>query len=196
VVAAVWLDERGAEHLASLGVRDSKNLSDKRCQELANAIREVCRGSYKEVEILPERYNTLYGEFKRERKTLNHLLAWGHARALESLLQHRESDHAIADQFGDEGYIHSKLMERGKKLKLVQMPKAERHLAVAAASVLARDRFLFRLQEASRKLGITLPKGASPSAVEAARKLVSRDGKGSLKCFAKLHFKTTRQVLE
>ena len=35
-------------------------------------------------------------------------------------LERRDSKHAVADQFGDESYIRSKLMERGASLELLQ----------------------------------------------------------------------------
>jgi len=85
-------------------VKDSKLLSDKRCRELAHQIRDLCRGKFTEVEIPPERYNELYERFRKEGKNLNHLLAWGHARAIENLLSNYPCGYAIADQFGDENY--------------------------------------------------------------------------------------------
>jgi ribonuclease HIII len=155
----------------------------------------MCPGKYQVVEISPERYNQLQAQLVREKKNLNHLLAWGHARAIESLLNRYHCDQAIADQFGDEKYIESKLMERGKSLKLLQTPKAERFIAVAAASVLARDHFLSRLAELSKEAGVTIPKGASPAAVEAAKQIVKARGIECLNRFVKLHFKTTASVL-
>jgi len=195
VIAGVWLDEATQKKLEALGVRDSKTLSDNRCQELAAKIRALCPGKYEEVEILPERYNMLYEQFQREKKNLNHLLAWGHARALESLLGRHTSEHAVADQFGDEKYIKSRLMEKGKTVQLVQTPKAERYTAVAAASILARDRFLLRLQQIGKQFGVMLPKGASPEVIQAAWELVKKDSAVVLRRVAKLHFKTTSLVL-
>lgn len=195
VIAGVWVDESLQACLVGLGVRDSKEISDSHCQKLAVAIREMCPGKYQVIEISPERYNQLQAQLVREKKNLNHLLAWGHARAIESLLNRHHCDQAIADQFGDEKYIASKLMEKGKSLKLLQTPKAERFVAVAAASVLARDHFLSRLGELSREAGVTLPKGAPPAAIEAAREIVQRRGVNALGKFAKLHFRTTASVL-
>lgn len=80
-------------------VRDSKKISDGRILELAPDIRLLCPHSL--VAIGPQRYNELYAKIKN----LNRLLAWGHARALENLLQQVECDLAIADQFGDERLI-------------------------------------------------------------------------------------------
>lgn len=195
VVAGVWVDDRLQALLTHLGVRDSKKLSDRENQELALRIRERCQGKYYVVEISPQKYNHLYAQFARERKNLNYLLAWGHARAIEDLLSRLNCNQAIADQFGNERYIRSKLMEKGKTLNLLQTPKAERFIAVAAASVLARDRFLTRLRQLSNEAGLILPKGASPAVVNAARQLIQKYGTEGLRRFAKLHFKTTESVL-
>ncbi len=195
VIAAVLIDSTTETALKELGVRDSKTLTDKRCKELAVKIRNLLPGKYQEVEILPERYNQLYGEFKAEGKNLNHLLAWGHARAIESLLQKEACSHAIADQFGDESYIRSKLMEKGKKLELIQLPKGERYIAVAAASILARDRFLSRMENLRDTYRMELPKGASDSVVNAGKQFVRAYGEETLARVAKVHHKTTEKIM-
>ena len=179
-----------------MGVKDSKSLSDKRCRELADQIRNICRGKYSEVEISPERYNDLYEDLRREKKNLNHLLAWGHARVIEDLLKRASCPHAVADQFGDERYINSKLMEKGKTLKLVQIPKGERYLAVAAASILSRDRFLASLEKLSLTYQVVLPKGASAAVITAGKQIVEESGRMELKKMAKLHHKTTQKILD
>ena len=194
VVAGVLIDSTTEVALKALGVKDSKTLTDKRCKELAVKIRNLLPGKFQEIEIPPERYNQLYEEFKAEGKNLNHLLAWGHARAIETLLEKGTCSHAIADQFGDENYIRSKLMEKGKKLQLIQLPKGERYVAVAAASILARDKFLLRLDAYRGAYGLELPKGASDSVVSAARLFVRVHGSELLGKIAKLHHKTTQKV--
>lgn len=195
VIAGVWVDAPTVRKLESIGVKDSKMLSDKRCRALAGEIRRICKDKYQEVEISPERYNELYEQFRAEKKNLNHLLAWGHARAIESILERLACAHAVADQFGDEQYIRSRLMERGKDLKLIQVPKGERYLAVAAASILARDYFLRRLEQISQQVGANLPKGASDAVVAAAKTIVKQAGAEDLRKIAKLHFKTTTLVI-
>ena len=194
VIAGVLIDSETEAALKELGVRDSKTLTDKRCKELAVKIRHLLPGKYEEVEIPPERYNQLYDHFKAECKNLNHLLAWGHARAIESLLLRGICSHAIADQFGDENYIRSKLMEKGKKIQLTQLPKGERYIAVAAASILARDRFLSRMESLRDSYKIELPKGASDSVVNAGKQFMQTYGKSSLGKIAKLHHKTTDKI--
>jgi ribonuclease HIII len=195
VVAGVWIDESAAAEVEAIGVKDSKLLSDNRCQDLASEIRVICHGKFVEVEIPPERYNDLYDQFRKERKNLNHLLAWGHARAMESLLEKNPCSYAVADQFGNERFILSKLMEKGKKLQLIQTPKAERYTAVAAASILARDRFLWRMERMSHEYGISLPKGASDRVIQPALDIIKKRGIDELRKVAKLHHKTTQKIL-
>jgi len=196
VSAGVYVDEHTAPLLEFEGVRDSKKLSDNKIEELAKKIVEICKGNYSVIEISPEKYNDLYDQFINEKKNLNTLLAWGHAKAIEELLSKVECNTAIADQFADERFIQSKLQEKGKKLKLVQMPKAEQNIAVAAASILARARFLEKLNKLSDDYKMDLPKGVSQSVIDNARKFVKTYGEEALKKVAKLHFRTTKEVLK
>ena len=190
VIAAVFVDPSSETDLALMRVRDSKKISDGRVLEMASDIRQACRHSV--VAIGPQRYNELYAKINN----LNRLLAWGHARALENLLQQVDCPLAIADQFGDQQLILNALQEKGKMIRLVQHPKAEADLAVAAASILARAEFLHRLQRLSHEVGTTLPKGASPTVELAARMVVKKHGRERLGAVAKLHFKTTERVVE
>jgi ribonuclease HIII len=196
VIAGIWVDEPTKAKLEAMGIKDSKLLSDNRCRELAARIRTICNGKFVEVELPPERYNELYEEFKKEGKNLNHLLAWGHARAIESLLEKNPCSHAVADQFGDEKLIISKLMEKSRRLELIQTPKGERYIAVAAASILARDRFLSRMDKLGQEYSITLPKGASNAVIHPARQIIEKRGSAELKKVAKLHHKTTQRIIE
>ena len=189
VIAAVFVTPALEQDLALMQVRDSKKISDGRILELAPDIRLLCPHSL--VAIGPQRYNELYAKIKN----LNRLLAWGHARALENLLQQVDCDLAIADQFGDERLILNALQEKGKQIRLVQRTKAESDLAVAAASILARADFLQRLDRLSQELSTTLPKGASAAVELAGRMVVKKYGRDRLGSVAKLHFKTTKQVL-
>lgn len=196
VSAGVYVDERSAKELTMCGVTDSKNLSDNRNLELARRVVKISNGRFAIIEISPEKYNDLYEQFKKEKKTLNTLLAWGHAKAMEEILSKVDCKVAIADQFADERFILSKLQEKGKSLQLIQMPKAEQNVAVAAASVMARARFLEKLDKLSNEFKIQLPKGASQMVIEVGRKLVDIHGKESLRKVAKLHFKTTKQIIQ
>lgn len=195
VSAAVYVDERSAKDLIEYGIKDSKKLSDGKNLELAQEVAKICKGRFAIIEISPEKYNDLYEQFKKEKKNLNTLLAWGHAKAIEEILSKVDCKVAIADQFADESFILGKLQEKGKKLKLIQMHKAEHNIAVAAASILARARFLEKLSKLSNEYKIDLPKGASQTVIENAKKVVDMYGKETLRKVAKLHFKTTTAVV-
>lgn len=197
VACAVYVDDRILGLLETLGVQDSKQLSDAQNRRLSGDIRAICEGRSAEVLVPPERYNHLYEQFRREGKNLNTFLAWGHAKAIETVLEHTPCENVIVDQFADARYIRTRLegAERTRHLNVVQLPRAEANLAVAAASILARDRFLGWLDRASREAGLRLPKGASSEVEAAARALVARHGRDALARYAKLHFKTTQRVL-
>lgn len=189
VVAGVKLDSTSASKVALLGVRDSKTLSDAAIRRLGlELIHQVPNAV---VAIGPERYNQLYTEMQN----VNTLLAWGHARCIENILEKSEAILAIADQFGDEKYIKTALMHRGRTLKLEQRPHAEEDLAVASASILARLGFVTRLEKLSREAGFELPKGAGLEVEIAAKRLVASKGTDALSRFVKIHFRTTSRVL-
>lgn len=189
VVAAVYLPAERRSELVSMGVRDSKEVSDAKAIELAGSIRALFPCEV--VVVGPESYNRLYDRMRN----LNRLLAWGHARALENLLGRVECEVAVSDKFGDARLIEQALMEKGRRIRLVQRTHAEEETAVAAASLVARAEFLRRLRDLSNRVGYTLPKGAGPKVDEAAVGLVRAFGPEVLEKVAKVHFRTTRKVI-
>ena len=190
VIAAVFVDATTQGELRLMQVRDSKKISDGRILEMAPDIKIICPHSV--IAIGPPKYNELYAKIRN----LNRLLAWGHAKALETLLERVTCERAISDQFGNERLILNVLQEKGRKIVLEQRTKAESDFAVAAASILARAEFLLRLKRLSSEVGTTLPKGASPAVELAAKMIIKKHGQERLGSVAKLHFKTTNAVLE
>lgn len=188
VVAGVLVDDEAAGKLREIGVKDSKMLSDSAVSKLSTKIRKICK--HEVVRISPEKYNLLYKKFK----SLNKLLAWGHARVIENLLQKNQADHVITDKFGEESFLKKTLFEHGKKAKIIQKVRAESDPAVAAASILARAEFLRTLKMLSLEVGYSLPKGAT-HVEETAKNLVIKYDESVLDFVAKKHFKTTKRVL-
>ena len=188
VVGAVLVRSVQWKDLALTGIRDSKTLNDAQVSRISSEIKKRCPHSL--VVISPERYNQLYAKIRN----LNKLLAWGHARALENILNHWDSSRAISDQFGDKAFLLSALMEKGKNIRLEQTPKAEKNLAVAAASILARDEFLKRLTALGKKYDMMLPKGAGAKVIQAGRDFIRRHGLIELSKVAKIHFKTSKDI--
>jgi ribonuclease HIII len=199
VTAAVFVDERTAKILRTLKVRDSKTVSDRELTGLATSIRQVIEEGKRGVLLLaPKRYNELYQQMRTEGKNLNTLLAWTHTRVIEDLIKSGlRPNFILSDQFGDKRYIEHRLLmdTRLSGIPVLQMHRAEADVGVAAASILARDAFLRWLEQAGRRLGVTLPKGASPKVIETARTLVSRSGAAGLSDYAKVSFKTMEKVL-
>ena len=188
VIAGVMVDNTTAVKLKELGVKDSKLLSDSRVKLLSESIRNLCHFSV--VAIGPIKYNELYSKLHN----LNRILAWGHARVIENLLEETYCDTVITDKFGDKTYIEKALMSKGKQINLIQRPKAEDDIAVASASVIARDKFLTELRKLSTQIGMQLPKGAGYQVEEMAIHLTKKLGYDILNKIAKVHFKTTQKL--
>lgn len=207
VSAAVYVNRQIAQKLAEIGVADSKTLTDKRVNELAPQIEAICGRRCTHVVVNPEKYNDLYDQFRREGKNLNSLLAWTHTRALENILpgfRPRSPLTVLIDKFADEKYIQDRFkkerllpQDQMVELRLVQLPKAEANVAVAAASVLARFYFLQQLSKLAARYDVDLPKGASdPRIVTLGKQIVAEHGQQELSKIAKVHFKTTGRILE
>lgn len=198
VSAAVFVDAALSDRLRALHVRDSKLISsDSAVRKLAGQVREVARGRYKVTPIPPKTYNQLEAQMRAEGKNTNTLLAWGHMRSVEDLIKDGlQPAFIVSDQFGDPRYIEQKLLTntRASGVKVIQQPKAERYIAVAAASILARDGFLDWLEKASERLGTVIPKGVSPAVIELAQKLYASGGDAQLNDYVKVSFRTTAQV--
>ena len=138
-------------------------------------------------------YNKLYLKMQN----VNRILAWGHARCIENLLSTIPScPMAISDQFGNKESIEHALMYKGRNIELIQRHKAESDIAVAAASILARDVFIQSLQDMEKQYGSAFLKGASAQVRETAEKLVKEKGCQVLAEVSKCHFRTLDLVLE
>lgn len=192
-VAGVYVNEAVIKSWEGKGIRDSKNISsDKRISELAELIRTTPGCVTTVVPIGNEAYNRLY----KTMYSVNAVLAWGHARVIENLMGQKQRMNpppvkAISDQFAsDKATVEKALMASGRMIELVQRHKAEEDIAVAAASILARDEFVKRLGNLEKQLGIKLPKGASQAVDEAAKQIFNERGVDALAKVAKMHFRT------
>ena len=199
VSAAVFVDRESSAKLRQLGVRDSKKLTDRRVKKIAGQIRQFKSVRYAVTAINPRKFNELYQQFRREGKNLNSLLAWGHARSIDNLLslpphERVNAKFVLVDQFADKHYIEQRTRRAGIPVR--QRHKAEEDIAVAAASILARDGFLRWLEQYSERTQIPLPKGASQQVIQAAKEFIRRWGVKWLGVVAKLNFRTTQQVLD
>ncbi|MEI9865723.1 MAG: ribonuclease HIII [Limisphaerales bacterium] len=192
-IAGVYVNESVINAWKEIGIRDSKNISsDKKIAELAEKIRNTPGCVTDSIVIGNEAYNRLYVKMK----SLNRMLAWGHAQVIENLLGKRYQMNpppvkAISDQFAaSKSVIEKALKVQGRELPLEQRHKAEEDIAVAAASILARDGFVKGLAKLEQDFAVKLPKGASAAVDATAKKFVEERGAGELGKISKLHFRT------
>src|SRR5438128_8636772 len=192
VISGVYVDSGIARKLIDAGVQDSKRIgSDARIRTLGQIIRKTAGGLIETVLIGPARYNELYEKFGN----LNSLLGWGHARVIENLLAKKpDCPRALSDQFADGRVIKQSLLQYGRKIDIQQRPKAESDIAVAAASILAREAFIGWLERRGKELGLRLERGVSASVKETAKKLVEKSGPRRLREVAKVHFRTAHEI--
>lgn len=192
VIAGVYVDRGIARKLLDAGVVDSKRIgSDARIRALADTIRKTSLGLVETVLIGPAKYNELYEKFGN----LNKLFGWGHARVIENLLTKKpDCPRALSDQFADARVVEQALLQHGRNINIEQRPKAESDIAVAAASILAREAFITWLERKGKEMGLRLDRGVSPGVKETARKLVETNGPGALRKVAKVHFRTAHET--
>lgn len=188
VVAGVYANKEQKTKLKLLGVADSKALTDVKIAKLAEQIKAICQ--YEILVFDNERYNTAYHKIGN----LNLLLAAGHAKVIDELVKRTGADVALSDQFGDEKLIKNCLREASRSITLEQRPRAEQNVVVAAASILARNAFVMKMQELELQYAQSFPKGASVATIQAGKRFVNQYGKTRLIEVAKLHFKTTENL--
>lgn len=207
VAAAVYVDAECREAFSDLGITDGKRLSNRRIQNLAESMRCHYAQHIVVVEKMPAEYNSLYATLRRRGQNLNHLLASLHAEAIQTLANSVGAKHALVDQFSKDDLItpqliqgtnNAPLLQRGAVstalgIEIRQVTKAERDIAVAAASIIARDAFLTGMETLSEKYEMRLPRGAY-QVVEAGREFVKLHGNDALQNVAKLHFNLTDAV--
>lgn len=189
VIAGVMVDSKSAELFKNLKIRDSKTISDNTILKMSVEIKSNSKFSI--ITVGNERYNELYKNFGN----LNKLLAWGHAKVIENILENNSCAYALSDKFGDDSLILNALQKRGRTIRLEQMTKAESDIAVAAASVLARATFVQKMKQMALTYGCEFPKGCNSIVKDIAKKFINLHGKDKLNEVCKTHFKTYKEIL-
>ena len=202
VVCCCYTDEALSREMREMGVKDCKQMSDKSVLSTGAKLRALLGPTgYAVVKLGPAAYNRLYAKIRN----INRMLAWAHGTAIEELLEKRRScPRVVVDQFAPtEATILRALKARGKAVKVEQRHKAESDIAVAAASVIAREIFLRDIMKMGDELfgppaegRENVPAGSSDPRVRSlAEDMVRREGPVWLMNHAKAHFQTTDKVL-
>lgn len=188
-IAGVYASGDEIVRLKEIGVKDSKAMTEKTILSLAKKIRSEF--THHIVKINPAKYNELYESFSN----LNRLLAWGHATTIEALVKKTSCDNVIIDQFASEHVVINALKRKDIDLNLTQRHRGEEDVVVAAASILAREAFVYGLKSLSERFDVDLPKGASQKTISAGREFARKHGKEQLPQVAKMHFKTLDEIV-
>ncbi len=188
-IAGLYADEKKIKELISMGVKDSKKMSDKSILEFAKELKK--NFVHEIVRIFPEKYNELYLKFKN----LNYLLGWGHATVIANLHKKTSCKDVLIDQFADKSVVETAVKRKEIEVNLVQRHKGEEDVVVAGASILARASFLSGLEQLSQDYNHQFPKGASKIVIKEGQKFVAVHGAELLEKVAKIHFKTKDEIL-
>lgn len=193
-VAAAFVNPEQADLVRDLGVKDSKLLNDVQISAIAQKLIKAIPYS---LLIL---HNPKYNELQQKGYNQGKMKAFLHNKALHNVLSKIEGMHCdgvLIDQFCEPGVYFNYLKGQTINLpvKTYFKTKAESaHLAVAAASIIARYAFVREMDKLSDAAGMTLPKGASTAVDQAAASIIRSKGSTALDAFAKVHFANTQKA--
>ncbi|KRM03258.1 ribonuclease HIII [Limosilactobacillus gastricus] len=189
--AAVYVAANQVDQLTQLGIQDSKKLTDPQIIKLAEQIIALCPYTY--LNLMPEAYNQRMQKYNQAQlKALCHNIVL--AKTLEKIAPARPQA-ILIDQFVQAKTYYHYLTGQPQivKDKVYFRTKGEQvHVAVAAASIVARYYSLQAMDALSNDAGMTIPIGANHAVDEVAAKLI-RQGQ-QLGHFAKLHFGNTQKA--
>jgi ribonuclease HIII len=194
VTATVVAEKAAIEAWIKAGVRDSKTIVDAQILKLDELIRATPGVVVETCFCGMAKYNEL---MLKPHANLNRLLAWQHAVALEKALKKKWVARGLLDQFSKEPLVQRELKKRGlERFNLEMRTKAESDPVVAAASVVARAEFVRAMRDLAREYGDKLQFGAGAQAKAQAALILEKFGAAALGRFAKLHFRTSYEVVE
>lgn len=193
VAAGFVADWPVVAELEGIGLAESKGMHKSRVLGLSRLLWGRFKDRCTVVEISPARYNQLYTELRGSGGKLNLLLGWAHARVIQEARERQPLQTVVVDQFAASWNI-TRYLSGTRDVKLMFRPRAESNPAVAAASILAKARFLERLEKLSGEVGVALPAGSGANVVQVGKEVIEKHGVTVLSRIAKLHFKTTERI--
>lgn len=194
-VAAVYVKEEHLSDLVQIGIQDSKKIADPIVKKLAKEI--ITRAiPYALLTLENKKYNYL----QRSGWSQGKMKAMLHHHAIRLLLDKISNQYfkgIVIDQFCTPNVYKQYLRSENEKPieNTYFETKAETvSVAVAAASILARARFLKELDRLSEKTGYPILKGASHEVDKLAAKIIHNKGEAMLNHCAKIHFANTKKA--
>lgn len=193
-VAAVYVPADKIELIQMLGAKDSKQMNDTIIRQIAKDIMASC--PYSLLTLRNEKYNELQAKGYSQGK----MKAMLHNQALQNVLTKIapvEPDYILIDQFAERG-VYYNYLKNSKQIvqnSVLLATKAESlHIAVAAASIIARYAFLIEMDKMSKPFGYPLQKGAGAKVDEMAAKILKTQGEETLRSISKWHFANTAKA--
>lgn len=164
-ISAVALTPEQSTRLMAKGVIDSKQLTLSRVRELATVIKQLASACHT-VTIAPRRFNEFLTEIRREGKSLNDMLAWGHSKAIAEAYEelHAKRVSLLKVRIVIDEFDRIKTERRLSRLwslpgvTVEQRPEAEEETPVASAGIVARDAREEWIDVESERLRIDLRK--------------------------------------
>lgn len=194
-VVAAYVKKEQIPLLKELGVRDSKDLTDQKIISLAQQLIKIT--PYSLLVLHNEKYNT----FQERGMTQGKMKALLHNKAILNVLNKlspEKPDGILIDQFVEKNtyYKHIANEKAIANENVYFSTKGEGvHVAVAAASIIARYAFLKQMDKLSETVGMTIPRGAGKQVDIAAASIIKKHGVKGLHSIAKTHFANTEKAL-
>lgn len=192
VVTAAYVEKDNIPFLESLGVKDSKKLTDLKIMEIVPEL--IKKIPYKSFILTNEEYNQKYNDDIN----MNKIKAILHNKALLDLTdKYPNTDYIVVDQFAKPDVYFRYLNGTKTYRNITFLTKGEdKSLSVACASLISRFIFLKEFDKLGESVGMFLPKGASNEVDEVGVKIVKKYGIEYLFKIAKLNFKNTTKIKE
>ncbi|WP_313469430.1 ribonuclease HIII [Carnobacterium sp.] len=192
-VVAAYVDQSQLPLLKELGVRDSKDMKDAEIITVAKDL--ITFLPYSLLNVMPQKYNAIQPTMTQGKmKAVLHNQAIGHVMMK---IQPATPDAILIDQFELPATYFKHIQDQPQKIKdavYFQTKGEGHHLAVAAASIIARYAFLKSLDELTAEAKLKIPSGAGSNVDLVAAKLLKRGGLPLLGKYAKLHFANTEKA--
>lgn len=192
-VCAAFVTKEHVPILKTLGVDDSKKLTDTKIVELAEQL----------VTFIPHSLLTLHNEKYNIQQakgwTQVKMKAVLHNEAIKNVLEKIDSsqlDYIVIDQFAKrEVYNHYALSDIPLPKKTKFETKGEsKSLAIAVASIISRYAFVTYMDQISKNINMTIPIGAGAKVDVIAAKIIKKYGLSRLDTISKKHFKNREKA--
>ena len=192
IVTASYVTKENIPFLESLGVKDSKKLTDEQILKITPQI--IKKIPYYTMTLSNTEYNQRHNKYN-----MNAMKAILHNKVLiEITKQYKQYDYIVVDQFAEK-YVYYNYLKQVPNVQrnITFITKAEDQcLSVACSAIISRYIFIKEFDKLSRKYNHTLPKGAGPIVDEIGAKLVKEYGIDVLNDIAKTNFKNTKKIKE